>query len=163
MGRITVILKNSRNDKSYKVSMPDDKSGKWLISKLITDLPLATQDENGKLLVWKFYHPLTGKTLSDEDTLKGVGISEDDIIHLTAKVQQTINLEEEPTIIFEDEWVFEEKQDEATSVNQDKMLTGIRSIILRLKRLLYKVFRLKLVAQDDTEIEEIQWEDIPVQ
>lgn len=91
MGQIKFELISTSDNKNQMLTMPDDQKIKFIISKLIKDWSLDKYDEKGKSISWELYYPSACQILSENDTLKDAGVSENDTIFLQQKNQKTVN------------------------------------------------------------------------
>lgn len=73
---------NPAKCRRLRISLPTDVVIKKLLNTLIPKLGMPMQQRDGYRIVYKMHHVQSGNTLSDDDTLKGAGVADEDIIEL---------------------------------------------------------------------------------
>lgn len=95
MHDIEVIVKegnpvNPAKPKSWRISLPANVAMKDLLNAMIPKLGMPMQQRDGYRIVYKMHHVQSGNTLSDNDTMKGAGVADRDIIELQVRSPRSV-------------------------------------------------------------------------
>lgn len=85
MASIKVIMYDTTGSKKTPVELPADVEMRRLIPALVTKMGLPTS-QGANPITYRIDHRASGKRLSDDETLAGAGVVDDDILSLFPEV-----------------------------------------------------------------------------
>lgn len=85
MAQVRVIISDHTGAKKTSVELPDDVPMRRLIPALVTKMSLPTT-QGANQIVYKLDHKKSGRRLGDDDTLRSVGVAQDDVLTMLPEV-----------------------------------------------------------------------------
>lgn len=86
MSKVNVTIIDVTGNKEQEAALPSDAPVRRIIAKLIQMMNLPAVGPDGQPLSYKFVHKSSGKQISDEQTLAGAGVNDNDILRLQPEI-----------------------------------------------------------------------------
>ena len=86
MGMVTVEVWDSTGNKRQTAELPDDAPVNRVMAVLVERLELPKNSPDGQPMSYKFHHKVSGKQLSDNQTLSEAGVDEGDVLRLVPEI-----------------------------------------------------------------------------
>lgn len=84
MAQVGVTLVHPTTNEQLPARLPDDASVAQILPLLVTRLSLPTSDSRGAI-TYHVDHKASGRTLGEDDTLGGAGVTEGDVLRIRAE------------------------------------------------------------------------------
>lgn len=86
MGKISVKILDSTENKEVKVRLPGAVPVKDLLIKMVEKMELPGTGPNGNSISYALVHKASGKKLSEKQTLDEAGVQDEDLLRLQAEI-----------------------------------------------------------------------------
>ena len=86
MGKVNVKIVDTTGSKEQDATVPDDVPVRRVMAKLIQMMSLPVTGPDGQPMSYKFHHKVSGKQLTDEQTLSDAGVQDGDVLRLQPEI-----------------------------------------------------------------------------
>ncbi|HID22440.1 MAG TPA: hypothetical protein EYP14_08565 [Planctomycetaceae bacterium] len=86
MNELTIEVWDATGNKKETVEVPRDAEVRRLIAVLVDRMNLPRHSPDGQLMSYKFHHKATGRQLLDDETLRGAGVQDGDVLRLQPEI-----------------------------------------------------------------------------
>ena len=86
MAKINVLIIDATGNKQQEAMLPDDAPVKRIMEALLPKMKMPLNGPDGEPLSYKFHHKVSGKQLTEEQTLSEAGVKEGDVLRLYPEI-----------------------------------------------------------------------------
>lgn len=91
MGKVNVTIVDATGNRNVKAALPDNVIIGKVISSLVPKMRLPMVGPDGAPMSYKFIHKVTGRQLSETQTLGEAGIIDNDVLRLQPEITAGAN------------------------------------------------------------------------
>lgn len=86
MARINVVIIDATGNKEQEAVLPDDAPVKKIMEALLPKMKMPLTGPDGDPLSYKFHHKVSGKQLTENQTLAEAGVKDGDVLRLYPEI-----------------------------------------------------------------------------
>lgn len=86
MARINVVIIDATGNKEQEAVLPDDAPVKKIMEALLPKMKMPLTGPDGDPLSYKFHHKVSGKQLTENQTLADAGVKDGDVLRLYPEI-----------------------------------------------------------------------------
>lgn len=86
MAKINVLIIDATGNKQQEAMLPDDAPVKRILEALLPKMKMPIVGPDGDTLSYKFHHKVSGKQLTEEQTLSEAGVKDGDVLRLYPEI-----------------------------------------------------------------------------